>query len=79
LIRSAMVCSALLFFGLLGEAHDAVVPHQPHPAESRKPHDTVSRQPHPVASHAKPPKPPKHATAPHAKNPKSSQPQKKIL
>jgi hypothetical protein len=69
LIRSAMACSALLFFGLLAEAHDAVVQHSPHPAESHKPHDTVSRQPHPAASHSKPPKPPKHAAAQHTKAP----------
>jgi hypothetical protein len=62
--------SALLLCALGGQAHDAIVRHHPHSAESRKPHDATSRHPHEAASHPKPQKPPKHETAQHAKPPK---------
>lgn len=65
-LQSAIVCS-LLLSGLIAEAHEAVVRHHPHAAESRKPHETESRHPHAAASHPKPQKPSKHQTASHAK------------
>jgi hypothetical protein len=70
LIRSAAACSALMLFGLLAEAHEDVIRHRPHAAESRKPHEAESRRPHAAVSHPKPQKPPKHETAHNAKPPK---------
>ncbi len=69
--RSAVVCSMLLFLGLMAYAHEEVIHHNPHPAESRKPHETISRQPHAATQHSKPNKP-VHATGSHAKGPKVS-------
>jgi hypothetical protein len=44
------------------------VPHRhPHAAESRSPHAAEQRHPHDATKHAKPQKPPKHATALHQK------------
>jgi hypothetical protein len=69
--RSAVVCSMLLFLGSTAYAHEEVVHHNPHPAESRKPHETTSRQPHAVTQHGKPNKP-VHATGLHSKGAKVS-------
>jgi hypothetical protein len=55
--------------GPLAEAHDVVIRHSPHAAESHKPHDASLHQPHATVAHAKPAKPPKHETA-HGKAPK---------
>ncbi len=71
MIRSAIVCSALFLFGLMVEAHEAVVRRQPHVAESHKPHEALSRRPHAAVSHGKPQKPPKRQAL-HAKPPKIS-------
>jgi len=67
--RSAVVCSMLLFAGLMAYAHEEVTHRNPHPAESHKPHDTTSRQPHAVTQHGTPKKP-VHATGSHPKGPK---------
>jgi hypothetical protein len=61
---------ALLFCALSGQAHEPVVRHHPHAAESRKPHEAISHHPHEAASHPKPQKAPKHQTGPRAKAPK---------
>ncbi len=71
MIRSAIACSALVLFGLNVDAHQAVVRHQPHVAESHKPHEALSRRPHAAVSHGKPQKPPKRQAL-HAKPPKVS-------
>jgi hypothetical protein len=63
LIRSAVACAALILFALLAQAHEDVIHHRPHAAESRKPHEAESRRPHAAASHPKPKKPPKRETA----------------
>lgn len=68
--RVAVAFSMLIPFGLVAEAHEEVIHHQPHAAESHKPHEAPSRRPHAVASHQKPQKPVAHATALHAKPPK---------
>jgi hypothetical protein len=58
-----MACAALVLFGLRAEAHEDVIRHRPHAAESRKPHEAESRRPHVAASHPKAQKPPKRETA----------------
>jgi hypothetical protein len=68
--RVTAAFSTLILFGLVAEAHEEVIHHQPHAVESHKPHDAPSRRPHAAASHQKPQKPPAHATALHAKTPK---------
>lgn len=65
-----MVISALALAGMAASAHESVVKHRAHAAESHKPHDAIGRHPHEAASHPKPQKPPKHEAALHAKPPK---------
>jgi hypothetical protein len=62
--------SAFLLTSAVSQAHEPVVRHKPHAADSRKPHAAVSHNPHAAGSHPKPQKPPKHETGLHEKPPK---------
>jgi hypothetical protein len=55
--------SALILSSLLAQAHQDVVRHQAHEADSHKPHEAISHQAHQAGSHAKVQKAPKHKTA----------------
>lgn len=65
-----ILIAALAFVSTCASAHEAVVKHHAHAAESRKPHDAIARHPHEASSHAKPQKPPKHPETIRAKAPK---------
>ncbi len=71
MIRSVIACAALIVFGLIADAHEAVVRRQPHVSESHKPHAALSRRPHAAVSHGKTQKPPKRQAL-HAKPSKVS-------
>jgi hypothetical protein len=71
--RPAILALSLLALGcFMAQAHQEVIRHKPHEAESRKAHDAVKRKPHEAASHPKAQKAPKHETAQHQKPTKVS-------